>query len=228
MKKALLFLLVLAFLGTMGVTGLAWAQLPEKHKPWETPEQKLTPIPFPPKTVFVSSQTYVGNLGGLAGADQLCQQLAITAGLYGTYKAWLSDGRSNPNTTFRHSGSGYRLRNGVVIANSWNQLVTSGVLSPIIIDENGRTVTPPPYDPYGIIFVWTGISRYYHSAAIDFSDAAKKSNCFYWGSYSASEYGIVGFAKPVYPTIHPFADEWTDGGSNTCDRTTGHIYCFQQ
>jgi len=49
-----------------------------------------------PKKVFVSSQTYVGNLGGVAGADSLCQGLATAAGLTGTFKAFLSDSGVNP------------------------------------------------------------------------------------------------------------------------------------
>ena len=47
--------------------------------------------PATPKTVFVSSQTYDGNLGGLAGADAKCQGLADAAGLKGTFKALLLD-----------------------------------------------------------------------------------------------------------------------------------------
>ena len=38
--------------------------------------------------MFASSQNYVGGqLGGLAGADAKCQQLAVAAGLKGTFKA---------------------------------------------------------------------------------------------------------------------------------------------
>jgi cysteine-rich repeat protein len=42
------------------------------------------------KKVFVSSQMYDGNLGGLAGADAKCQALADAANLTGTYMAWIS------------------------------------------------------------------------------------------------------------------------------------------
>ncbi len=33
-----------------------------------------------PMTFFVTSTTHSGNLGGLAGADAICQQLATAAG----------------------------------------------------------------------------------------------------------------------------------------------------
>jgi hypothetical protein len=43
-----------------------------------------------PKIVFVTSQTYTGNLGGHTGADQKCKALALAAGLLGNFKAWIS------------------------------------------------------------------------------------------------------------------------------------------
>lgn len=52
------------------------------------------------KTVFVTSQTYTGNLGGLAGADAQCNLLAKAAGLEGSYLAWLSDATESPSTRF--------------------------------------------------------------------------------------------------------------------------------
>jgi hypothetical protein len=40
--------------------------------------------------VFVTSTTHSGNLGGLAGADAICQARAAAAALSGTFRAWLS------------------------------------------------------------------------------------------------------------------------------------------
>jgi hypothetical protein len=46
---------------------------------------------IPPNLAFVSSMKIApGSLGGLAGADALCNQLAVAGGLEGTYVAWLS------------------------------------------------------------------------------------------------------------------------------------------
>ena len=56
-----------------------------------------------PCRVFVSSQRYQGDMGGVGGvrgADRACNDLAQTAGLPGTYKAWLSDTNHAPVTTF--------------------------------------------------------------------------------------------------------------------------------
>src|SRR3954468_8304546 len=56
-----------------------------------------------PRTVFVTSQEYNGNLGGLQGADLKCRTLAMKAGLLATgsvYKAWLSDNTTSPSRRF--------------------------------------------------------------------------------------------------------------------------------
>ncbi|MEI8027756.1 MAG: hypothetical protein WCI18_15515 [Pseudomonadota bacterium] len=44
------------------------------------------------KRIFVSSESYTGNLGGIQGADSKCQGLAITAGLSGNWIALLGGG----------------------------------------------------------------------------------------------------------------------------------------
>lgn len=48
------------------------------------------------KRVFVTSTTYDGNLGGLAGADAKCQARANAATLGGTWKAILGDSTITP------------------------------------------------------------------------------------------------------------------------------------
>lgn len=42
------------------------------------------------RLIFVTSNSYDGNLGGLAGADGKCNEMAQAAGYKGTFKAWLS------------------------------------------------------------------------------------------------------------------------------------------
>ena len=74
----------------------------------------LTPSPTPaPKRVFVTSTTYKGNLGGLAGADAKCQTRANAASLGGTWKAWLSDSTTSAASRLTQSVSGYILLNNL-------------------------------------------------------------------------------------------------------------------
>ena len=79
------------------------------------------------RTIFVSSELYTGNLGGLGGADMKCQQLAEDAGLPGIFYAWLSDGAIAPSNRFVKSGVPYVLTTGIVVAKNWTDL-TDGTI----------------------------------------------------------------------------------------------------
>ena len=229
MKKTLLFLLVMALLGTIDVTGQAWAQVIQK-----------IPLLPPPKTVFVSSQTYTGNLGGLIGADQKCQALAKSAGLIGTYKAWLSIGSANPDTTFNKSSGPYQLRTGTVVAQNWASLVTRGLEVPIDYDEYGRHVemasqsnpwagTPHP------LFAWTGIQALYTTGQVLFYPPGGVSFysqlCSGWtiGTFEGKP-GVVygGIYGYVNAKVKEYPAQWTAWGAVNYCNFTGHIYCFQQ
>ena len=94
------------------------------------------------KCVFVSSQKYTGNLGGVTGAHQKCQNLAQTAGYSGTYKAWIcgDDTSRDPEAEFTHYSGQYELVNGVVVADSWADLTDGNLDAQIAIDETGAQV----------------------------------------------------------------------------------------
>ena len=79
-----------------------------------------------PKIVFVTSTTYSGNLGGLAGADAECQAQADSASLLGTFKAWISDSTTDATDTarFTRSIAPYLLPDGTLVANNFNHLVS--------------------------------------------------------------------------------------------------------
>ena len=57
----------------------------------------------PVKLVFLLEDGVRGDIGGVAAADQTCNDAAEAAGLPGTYKAWLSDSTSSPSTRFVRS-----------------------------------------------------------------------------------------------------------------------------
>jgi cysteine-rich repeat protein len=93
------------------------------------------------RLVFVTSELFDGNLGGLAGADAHCQRLASDAGLPGAYRAWLSDGRDSPSTRFTRSTGPYVLVNGTVIADSYADFTDGTLDNPIVRTE--RDADPP-------------------------------------------------------------------------------------
>jgi hypothetical protein len=163
--------------------------------------------------VFVSSQVYTGNLGGLAGADAECQRLATSAGLQGTFKAWLSTTDSSPATTFSKSDThGYAREDGTMIANNWVALTTGVLAAPISITEHGQTILSADV-------VWTGTSPAgtAHPMGIPNADF-----CANWTTTSPDYNQAVIIGTPTST-----GRQWTDWRPVSC-ATTAHIYCFQQ
>lgn len=163
------------------------------------------------KTVFITSDTFNGNLGGLAGADQLCQARAVQAGLLGNFKAWLSDDMQSPQTRFTHPNLPYVLVNKTtVIAVSWTALVGGvNLLNPISLDQYGNDIGS------GYTFVWTDTIPYGTQTHIGWD------NCNQWTDSSVTA-GAVGIAIAGL-TYAP----WTQGGDMPCS-SLAHLYCFQQ
>src|SRR3990167_4820916 len=74
--------------------------------------------------VFITNESYNGNLGGLIGADEICTRSAHLAGLGGKWKAWLSDSQVSASERLHHSKIPYRLLNGKLVARNWRDLTT--------------------------------------------------------------------------------------------------------
>jgi cysteine-rich repeat protein len=94
------------------------------------------------RTVFVTSAFFLGDLGGLDGADAECNTIATAVGLAGTYRAWLSDGVDGPATRFDTAFTGiYELNDKdrtKVAVGGWEKLTQDPLLHAIDIDENGQ------------------------------------------------------------------------------------------
>lgn len=99
---------------------------------------------------FVTSEMHTGNLGGLEGADAICQRLAEKAGLPGTYLAWLSDwlpqpiGYRSPVRRFAMSEAGYITVTGAKIADNTADLFDFSLDAPLNVTELGG---PAPVNP---------------------------------------------------------------------------------
>ena len=159
-------------------------------------------------TAFVTSQTYSGNLGGVAGADAQCQQLAEAAGLSGQYKAWLSDGTSSPATTFTHSTGPYVRTDGTQIAANWADLIDGELDVPLDRDEHQNV---PPNNPGP----WTGTN----------SDGTSEApNCAGWTDASGEAEDRDGGNHGCTSTN---AFQWTSCGEDWCE-SLRPLYCFEQ
>ena len=164
--------------------------------------------------VFVTSETYQGDLGGISGADAKCQERACSAGLVGNYKAWLSDQTSNPANDFVQSASSYLVVINVPaasrIASDFADL-TDGSLDRVINrDENGDIINSGNFN------VWTNTKP----------DGSQNGSgdCNDWSSNDGSFSGQLG-------DINASDITWTNGQTinnpQSCDNFA-RLYCFQQ
>ena len=163
-------------------------------------------------TVFITSTTHNGNLGGLTGADAICNQLASNAGLpgAGNYLAWLTiyPPEQSPSTRFTHASVPYKRVDGVQVASNWSDLTDGSITQPINVDENGN--------PINLSSVWTSTA----SNGTVLPDPAECGT--EWMSAINGLVGAVGLAGAGRTDA-----TWTAFGYATCD-TQVRLYCFQQ
>lgn len=163
------------------------------------------------KYVFLTSDVYPADFGGLAGADAKCRAAAKAGNLPGRYKAWLSTSRKWPAATFTHSTVPYELPNGTVVADDWADL-TDGSLDHAI-DANQFAVTILSAQP------WTSTKAdgTYAGTAGDPSMA-----CDDWTSVESS--GVWA----VFGDLQYLDARWTASVTVAACPFNWPLYCFQQ
>jgi len=87
--------------------------------------------------MFVTSTLHDCALGGLTGADAICQARAQAVHLPGQYMAWLADANGSPATRMTHHTGLYQLVTGAAIAQGWNDLTDGNLASKIDRTEAG-------------------------------------------------------------------------------------------
>lgn len=187
-------------------------------------------------TFFVSSATSVtGNLGGLAGADAKCQQLASAAGQGSkTWRAYLSverDPSNNNQPTHARDriGSGpWRNFNGVVIANNLAELHARTGDATVFLDEKGQKINGQ----------WTGSPSPVEHDILTGSNGdgtvAAGLTCSDWTSSAATVAAQVGHSDGLGPgqSSAGALSSWNSAHANQdCSNTgprggAGRIYCF--
>ena len=167
------------------------------------------------KFVFVSSKAYkASELGGLMGAHAKCKALAMAAALPpGAYFAWLGDSVNNgPKDFMKMSPYPYVKTNMVMVAMSWNGLISGNLLAPIDITEQKQ---PAPDINHSC-----GPNPVHSNAKPDGNIVDKGYDCGNWQSDGGK--GRWGVWKAT-------GKEWTD---TTCAAMycgePARLYCVQQ
>jgi hypothetical protein len=167
------------------------------------------------KAVFVTSQSFTGNVGGLAGADAICQTLAIAAGLPGKYLAWLSTMSSPPSKRFQKFDGPYVLVDGTIVANDWGDLTDGTLESPIVLTESGALGSAAVAGICGSS-VWTGTD-------LD-GFATNTDDCDGWTS-------ATGTHSVTYGDFGAVDNQWTNGCYRNEDGDCSVVLpllCFEQ
>jgi hypothetical protein len=153
-----------------------------------------------PKRVFVTRDTVVGDFGGLGNADAFCGAAATKLG--GTWRAWLSDGKTNAIDRIADVGPWLLMGTTTTVFASKASLAGAAAV-PIDRDQSGNRLPAPGY-------VWTATGAGGTFSGLD---------CYDWTSKDPSAFGNVGNGGG--------ASDWSWSTGVGC---SGHypLYCFEQ
>jgi len=172
------------------------------------------------KRVFVTNDTFTADLGGANGADDKCNAAATTAGLTGTYKAWISTSTSSPSTTFTKFTQPYVLLDAANtrVADNYIDLITCNegpgdecLDNPINVDEDGNLL------PLGLPLqraVWTNTLT---DGTEDETEPFAKCDDFMEGGTFAQ---AGDFASKI--------KRWTEDFLSLSCGDSARLYCFEQ
>lgn len=155
----------------------------------------------PPNYMFVTSSTHTGNLGGLSGADAICQARATAASLPGTFRAYLGTGSATAISRLGATASGWVRTDNKPFANSQADLGAGKIFYPPNRSETAAVVEST---------VWTGASNNGTSIVT--------STCANWTDGTAAMTGNSG--SNDYTTFG-----WVSNGGGTCS-SPQPLYCF--
>ncbi|HUJ58578.1 MAG TPA: hypothetical protein VLX92_08800 [Kofleriaceae bacterium] len=197
-------------------TGAGPDAAPSSHP--DAPAEHADAPPASFARVFATHTVYMGAFGGLADGDQLCNSAAETAGLGGTWKAWLSDSTSNAIDRLADVGPWYLVDEATEVFAGKAALVESPLVA-IDHDEYGHAIAQS--NPFNVEGAWTGTLQDGTAGASDPS-IGQGADCADW----KTAFGETAMFGNVLDT-----STWTNVGAGQlalCDEEQEHLYCFEQ
>ncbi|HEX7838738.1 MAG TPA: hypothetical protein VF469_14780 [Kofleriaceae bacterium] len=135
--KAIFLALALLGCGSVKNTGMIDAAMGDSGPNDTASTDAAVDADLGPHLIFVTSSVHSCALGGITGADAICQARATAAGLPGTYMSWLADDSGSPATRMTHHLGVYQLVTGAAIAQGWNDLTDGNLANKIDRTEGG-------------------------------------------------------------------------------------------
>jgi hypothetical protein len=206
----------------VGITGYAFG-------PGYVPDNGFRKIPWqcvqagaehPKHLLMTTIETYNGNLGGLAGADALCQASMSARGLGGTvWRAILSDAQTDVKDRLLLLGQAVD-RFGSVLVNNITEFWDGELPAP------GTYF--PEYASYGTS--WTGSRADGTKASIYCGNGTPNcGSCLNWTSNLAANNGQTNFPQPLASSPYGTAN-WLSVSSyslTSCDQAK-RLMCFSE
>jgi len=166
--------------------------------------------------VFITAETFTGNLGGFAGAENKCNLAAAAAALPGTYLPWISDSTNSPNTLFNKDAK-WHLVTGHNVAHSWMDLIVQNKREPFPLNQEILR-TPINVDQYGVT----------HNDGNPWTATEIGGDPMGAGNYDCSEWTTNNDVATGWLGNRNFANsEWTAWQLQQCNYLE-RLYCFQQ
>ena len=163
------------------------------------------------KVVFVTSQPYTGNLGGVDGADAECATEAQNAGLTGTFKAWISDSTHSPAQDFTQDGGPYLLPDlSTKVADDWADLTDDSLDNPI--DQQADGVNTEGFS------VWTTTAP---NGTPTSTETPHSCDDWTYPTDGGGQTATIGLADST-------DTDWTELASFRSCAEQHHLYCVQQ
>jgi hypothetical protein len=133
--------------------------------------------------VFISANTYNGNLGGVAGANAKCQMEAMQNQLEGEFVALIGNTTQNYIGGLGTASRGWTTRSGTIVADLPTDFLISEILHPMTELASGA-----PFS--GFPLVWSG----------SYPSGEPGPNCDDWALTSGK--GLVGDAETDQPGVN--------------------------
>ncbi len=154
-----------------------------------------------PNFMFVTSTSHTGNLGGLAGADSICQARANAAGRPGTYRAWLASSTVSAISRLGTARGWVRV-DGRPFVNAQSDLTSGRIFYTPTLNESGASVDGAN--------VRTSVQQ---------TGGTQANDCNGWtdGTSTATTHNFGSASNGTF--------SWSSNGGATC-ASSMPLYCF--
>ncbi len=189
-------------------------------------------------SVFITSDKFNGDFGGVDGANDICGCSAAKGQLNGVWKAIISDSTQKARTVVRgdwYPSPLYNLNGDIIdeeIKTEFKYIspmaggVNQTLENPVRYDEYGIEVPAGMYLSNSVVPVWTGSN--YEGEPYSSIYGITPPNCNDWSSSSASNSGQIGDGGIKLHEKYPqYSINWhLMWGSSRCDKEA-HLYCIR-